>query len=436
MEYSFRNCTLEDFDFLFELKKENFKWYVDKIWGWKDDDQKERLQQDLNEHLSHKRIIMVNNKSIGVYVVHTTEDGDLFINEISILAEYQNKGIGRKILEEQLKENHKKGIRTILQVFKHNPAKKLYEQLGFKIYGETETHYQMENVNDFMINKEKIFPIGIGTWKINYQDNKDIEALFHSYKLGQNYLSLYMLYEDGNIVKSLKSFIEKCGRENLFISVNIEPTVNEKSDIEKQLNEYLDILNLDYVDNLQLHSPKFTKLPLLDTYFEMKRLQEIGKTRYLGISNCSLEQLKEINTNVKLDFFEGVYNLECKMNESIGILDYCKKNDIEFVAYQPLRRNRTQLKNYELLVELSQKYNKTQNQIILNWIMKEKKINVLIKSTNCDRIDENIKSLDFEMEENDYKRLNDFKNEEFENIKIDWDNVGDGIRIDQLPNQF
>ena len=33
MEYSFRNCTLEDFDFLFNLKKENFKWYVDKILG-------------------------------------------------------------------------------------------------------------------------------------------------------------------------------------------------------------------------------------------------------------------------------------------------------------------------------------------------------------------------------------------------------------------
>ena len=79
----------------------------------------------------------------------------------------------------------------------------------------------------FMVNKKNIFPIGIGTWKINYQDNKDIEALFHSYKLGQNYLSLYMLYEDGKIVKLLKSFIEKCGRENLFISVNIEPTVNE-----------------------------------------------------------------------------------------------------------------------------------------------------------------------------------------------------------------
>lgn len=146
MEYSFRNCTLDDFDFLFELKKENFKWYVDKIWGWNDDDQKQRLKQDLEEHLAHKRIILVDNKKVGVYAVHTTENADLFINEISILKEYQNKGIGRKILEEQLKENRQKGIRTILQVFKDNPAKNLYEKLGFKVYGETETHYQMENV--------------------------------------------------------------------------------------------------------------------------------------------------------------------------------------------------------------------------------------------------------------------------------------------------
>ncbi len=47
-----------------------------------------------------------------------------FINEISILKESQNKGIGKKILEEQLKENHEKGIRTILQVFKDKLAKK------------------------------------------------------------------------------------------------------------------------------------------------------------------------------------------------------------------------------------------------------------------------------------------------------------------------
>ena len=148
MEYSIRKCTLEDFDFLFNLKKENFKCYIDKIWGWNDEEQKQKLKQDLKEHLAHKRIIMHGNKPIGVWVTHITEEGDCYINEISIEKEYQNNGIGRDILEKQLNENHRDGIRTILQVFKDNPAKKLYESLGFTVYGETESHYQMEKTGN------------------------------------------------------------------------------------------------------------------------------------------------------------------------------------------------------------------------------------------------------------------------------------------------
>lgn len=144
MEYTFRDCLMTDFDFLFELKKQNFKKYVDKYWSWNDQDQKNRLKIDLEEHLQHKHIILLHNNVIGVYAVHITENGDCFINEISLLEEYQGKGIGTKILKEQLKENKKQKIRTILQVFKDNPAKKLYERLGFIVYGETETHYQME----------------------------------------------------------------------------------------------------------------------------------------------------------------------------------------------------------------------------------------------------------------------------------------------------
>lgn len=147
MEYTFRDCTLEDFDFLFDLKKQNFKWYVDKIWGWIDDEQKKRLEDDLKNHLSHKKIIIIEGKKAGVYASHITENGDFFINEISLLKEYQRKGIGKRILEKQLKQNREKKIRTILQVFKDNPAKKLYEKLGFKIYGETQTHYLMEVVS-------------------------------------------------------------------------------------------------------------------------------------------------------------------------------------------------------------------------------------------------------------------------------------------------
>lgn len=287
-----------------------------------------------------------------------------------------------------------------------------------------------------MINKSDIFELGIGTWKIDYENmENDMQSLIHSYNLGQNYLSLSMLYNNGEVVKQMKKFIDKVDRDKLFIATNLEPTIECKNDIEKQLNEYLQSLNIEYVDMLQLHKPSFSKIPLIDVYKEIQRLASLGKVRYIGISNASLEQLSLINKEIKIDFFEGIYNLECKIYEDIKVLDYCNKNDIKFLCYQPLRRNRTAKRNYPLLMELSSKYNKTQNQIILNWIINEKKMIALVKSTNINRIDENKKALDFKMDIEDYEKLNNFRSEEFDNVKIDWNDNG-GISIDQLANQF
>ena len=105
----------------------------------------------------------------------------------------------------------------------------------------------------------------------------------------------------------------------------------------------------------------------------------MGIVRYIGISNVNLEQLIRVHSVVPIDFFEGVYNLECKIYEDNGVLDYCKKNGIRFICYQVLRRGRTANRNYPLLLELSKKYNKTQNQIIINWVWKEKKFIHLLK---------------------------------------------------------
>lgn len=287
-----------------------------------------------------------------------------------------------------------------------------------------------------MINKSDIFELGIGTWKIDYENiENDMQSLIHSYNLGQNYLSLSMLYNNGEVVRQMKKFIDKVDRDKLFIATNLEPTIECKNDIEKQLNEYIQSLNIEYVDMLQLHKPSFSKIPLIDVYKEIQRLASLGKVKYIGISNASLEQLSLINKEIKIDFFEGIYNLECKIYEDIKVLDYCNKNDIKFLCYQPLRRNRTAKRNYPLLVELANKYNKTQNQIILNWIINEKKMIALVKSTNINRIDENKKALDFKMDIEDYEKLNNFRSEEFDNVKIDWDDNG-GISIDQLANQF
>ena len=243
-----------------------------------------------------------------------------------------------------------------------------------------------------------------------------------------------MLYNNGKVVEKMKGFIDLVGRENLFISAYLEKYIESIEDVEKQLNDYLEVLNLKYIDCLQIHSFSVCKIPMIDVYKEINRLVNLGKVKYIGVSNVNLEQLKQINSIVRIDFFEGVYNLDCKYYENTGLLEYCNENNILFIAYQPIRRNKITQKNYEFLVKLAKKYNKTQNQIMINWIVKEKGILPIIKSTNLDRIKENIDSISFDMEKADYKVLDDFQNEKINSIEVNW-NDESGINIDQLANQ-
>lgn len=285
------------------------------------------------------------------------------------------------------------------------------------------------------MNKNDIFKIGIGTWKIDPENfEKDLKALKYSFDLGQNYLPLSLLYSNGKVVEKMKDFIKLVGRENLFICANLERYVEKIEDVENQLNDYLKILDIDYVDCFQIHTFAVCKISMLDIYREIDRLVKFGKLKYIGVSNVNLEQLKQINSIVKIDFFEGIYNLDCKYYENKGLIDYCKENDILFTAYQPLRRNKIAQKNYFFLKDLAEKYNKTQNQIMINWIVKEKEIIPLIKSTNKDRIKENIEALDFNMEKEDYNQLNEFQNDRINSIEINW-NDESGVTIDQLANQ-
>ena len=69
-----------------------------------------------------------------------------------------------------------------------------------------------------MVKKENLYKIGIGTWKINYENiESDIDALIHSYNKGENYLSLYMLYNNGEVVRQIKKFIDRIDREKIFL---------------------------------------------------------------------------------------------------------------------------------------------------------------------------------------------------------------------------
>ncbi|MHA1909143.1 MAG: GNAT family N-acetyltransferase, partial [Candidatus Thorarchaeota archaeon] len=92
----------------------------------------------------HSKIISCNGKFIGVCFLTMTSDDTGYIPDIALLPEYRGKGLGKSLLIYSLKEmmNEEEGLKkNNLDVTKANPAKHLYESLGY----EDVTHYSMFN---------------------------------------------------------------------------------------------------------------------------------------------------------------------------------------------------------------------------------------------------------------------------------------------------
>lgn len=300
-----------------------------------------------------------------------------------------------------------------------------------------------------MVEIKDIHPLAIGTyglWAKRYEslqqdeysefdDSKDMESLVYQYQNWQNYIEASFIYAGGKTMEFLWHFFKSIPRENIYVSVKVENLVEKPEDIEQQLDTYLKIMWLDFVDEYKMHAPTVSKLWIQETYYYMQKLVEKWKVRYLWACNISLDQLKDLHKAFGIRTFEWLYNLECKVNEDVWIIKYCQDNDIRFICYQPLRRNRIASYNHPFLVDLAKKYKKTQNQILLNRIIKVKKIWALVKTSSVDNAKENLGALNFTLEEKDVAMLNNFRDERFDNIEVDRDNKG-WISIRKYANQI
>lgn len=292
----------------------------------------------------------------------------------------------------------------------------------------------MKNNQLYTKSGKTISKIGIGTWTINKENIKnEVSALKFYFNNGVNYIDVVLAYDNGNTMEVISEFLKTIPREEIFINAFITYGCKKVEDIETQINTYLKKLNTNYLDCVTLHSPVAIEFDFECYVKEITKLKSTNKFLNIGYSNLSPVQFEIIKNNC--NYFEGLFNLECKINEDNNIIKNCLEKNIAFYAYQPLRRNKTSKQNYLELINLSKKYNKTQNQILINWMVKHKNLGTLIKSSNKEHIKENLNALNFEMQLNDYLILDNFRNKEFDNLAVTYTNEEGKIRIDQIPNQ-
>lgn len=135
--------THEYYDFIYNVKKNSYKKYVEEYWGtWNDKEQQIRFKSSIDRNKNNTYIIIYENKKIGFYQGKLINKDTYYIENICIIPEYQGKGIGTKILSDIIEKYKEYNVE--IQYFKNNPVGNLYKKLGFNIYDETEFHYKMK----------------------------------------------------------------------------------------------------------------------------------------------------------------------------------------------------------------------------------------------------------------------------------------------------
>ncbi|SHI14721.1 Ribosomal protein S18 acetylase RimI [Ferrimonas marina] len=135
-----RPATLDDRDFLWSLKLQAMKNHIQSVYGWDEQVQQRFFEQGLN--LGDTRVLLWYGQAIGMLELQQSPEQD-YLAKLEILPSYQRRGIGAELITQLIANAQADHKRFALQVFRINPALRLYQRLGLSITDSNDTHHQM-----------------------------------------------------------------------------------------------------------------------------------------------------------------------------------------------------------------------------------------------------------------------------------------------------
>jgi ribosomal protein S18 acetylase RimI-like enzyme len=140
--FATRPATHADYHFLYALHKLALGTYVEATWGW-DEAFQEKLFRDEWEPTANQ-VVLLGGEPIGCLRVGEHDDC-VFVGYIAIMPEHQRHGSGASLIRQVQASAATRGLPVRLNVLKVNPARALYERLGFTVVGEDDVRWDMES---------------------------------------------------------------------------------------------------------------------------------------------------------------------------------------------------------------------------------------------------------------------------------------------------
>ncbi|WP_460278239.1 aldo/keto reductase [Clostridium sp. CTA-5] len=240
--------------------------------------------------------------------------------------------------------------------------------------------------------------LGFGTYKVESGESV-INSVKEALKIGYRHIDTAAFYgnEEGVGIAIKESGIK---REDIFLVSKVWNTEQGYEKTIKSFEDSLKRLGTDYLDLFLIHWPQ----PLhKETWKALEKLYNEGRVKAIGVSNYTVNHLKDLLKDSEISPMVNQIEFHPKLIQS-ELMDFCNKNNIQIEAWSPLMRGG--IFKIKLLDELSKKYKKTISQIVLRWDL-QMGVVTIPKSIKPSRIKENADIFDFELTNEDMKRINE-----------------------------
>jgi myo-inositol catabolism protein IolS len=285
----------------------------------------------------------------------------------------------------------------------------------------------------------KVSELILGCWAMGgdyfgeTEDKNSLEAIHKSYELGVNTLDTAEIYGKGRSEKVVGQAAKEIGRDKLaIISKVFKPSMKHDKMI-KACEDSLQRLGTDYLDVYFLHYPvPNEEVSIQERMGTMMELKKSGKIRAIGLSNFSIEEMKEAMQYGDVDVIQPCYSLLWRYDEAllrfslennVGVIPYSTlaqgllagkyKKDAVFTdgrskaaLFQPENYNRC-LEVTDVLARVSAKYDRTPAQGAIRWLLQTPGITApIVGAKNALQAQENIKASGWEFSMEDYEAIN------------------------------
>jgi ribosomal protein S18 acetylase RimI-like enzyme len=135
--YELRPATEADREFFFATRRAGFRALVD----WDDDVERAKADREFDE--LPVQIVLVGGEAVG-YLAVLDEHDHLFLDEVVLVERAQGRGLGTELVRALLGDAAERDVPVRLSVLVNNPARRLYERLGFRVTSVEHPRVRME----------------------------------------------------------------------------------------------------------------------------------------------------------------------------------------------------------------------------------------------------------------------------------------------------